>query len=158
MLRAFVRCLWPFCLSLYTEQGLSLSSPPSSPDGLKIRSRLYHQNNRVYYVYLTTCRESRLSDECSGTVLLVHLSRQNPGNSFSELSQQRSCLSCQLRSCSSHRLPCSRPSLGISRNSRSKPVLQSPSYLGWCTHAVLTHIILLVPTFSILIKNRNELF
>lgn len=67
MLCAFVRCLWPFCLSLYTEQGLSLSSPPSSPDGLKIRSRLYHQNNRVYYVYLTTCRESRLSDECAGT-------------------------------------------------------------------------------------------
>lgn len=44
------------------------------------------------------------------------------------------------------------------RNSRSKPLLQSPSYLWCCTHAALTRIILLVPTFSILIKNRNELF
>lgn len=46
----------------------------------------------------------------------------------------------------------------FSRNSRRKPWLQSLSYLWCCTHAALTRIILLVPTFEILIKNRNELF
>lgn len=57
----------------------------------------------------------------------------------------------------SHQLPCFLLSpCKLSRNSRSKPLLQSPLIFD-TAHMWLWHI-LLVPTLSVLIKNRNELF